>query len=189
MVLNSFYQLDTRYFHLSGKFEWLIHYLLLVMNDLVFLIPLKCQFCTICDIFLAFNMKNDNKISLKWSRILFTKQIQGIFTYPTSLNDYFTTFCILFLIILVLNPLKKLILTVQLQAHIKKIGPIENFHCFVFYQSTYSTLRKCKNWLCLFLINIYLFPGGGCNEQSLSAFSDINFIPESKYVKCISRSQ
>ena len=68
MVLNSFYQLDTRYFHLCGKFEWLIHYLLLVMNDLVFLIPLKCQFCTICDIFgIGFNIKNDNKTSLKWS--------------------------------------------------------------------------------------------------------------------------
>ena len=65
LKLNSFYQLDTRYFHLSGKFEWLIHYLLLVMNDFVFLNPLKCQFCTICDIFLAFNMENNNEIALK----------------------------------------------------------------------------------------------------------------------------
>ena len=65
MGLNTFYHVDTRYFHLSGKFEWLIHYLLLVLNDFVFLNPLKCQFCTICDIFLAFNMKNDNEISLK----------------------------------------------------------------------------------------------------------------------------
>ena len=112
MGLNTFYHVDTRYFHLSGKFEWLIYYFLLVMND--------------------FNMKNDNKISLKWSRILFTRQIQGICTYPTSLNDYFTTFCILYLIILVLNPLKKPILTVQLQAHIKKNRPNRKFSFFCF---------------------------------------------------------
>ena len=67
MVLNSFYQLDTRYFHLSGKFEWLIHYLLLVLNDFVFLNPLKCQFCTNGDIFSDFNIKNNNKRSLKWA--------------------------------------------------------------------------------------------------------------------------
>ena len=65
MGLNTFYHVDTRYFHLSGKFEWIIHYLLLALNDFVFLNPLKCQFCTNCDIFLAFNMKNDNKIGLK----------------------------------------------------------------------------------------------------------------------------
>ena len=65
MVLNSFYQLDTRYFHLSGKFEWLIHYLLLVLNDFVFLNPLKYQFCTNCDIFSDFNIKTDNERSLK----------------------------------------------------------------------------------------------------------------------------
>ena len=65
MGLNTFYHVDTRYFHLSGKFEWFIHYLLLVMNDFVFFNPLKCQFCTICDIFLAFIMKNDNEISFK----------------------------------------------------------------------------------------------------------------------------
>ena len=144
MVLNSFYQLDTRYFHLSGKFEWLIHYLLLVLNDFVFLNPLKCQFCTICDIFLAFNMKNDNKISLKWSRILFTKQIQGIFTYPTSLNDYFTTFCILYLIILVLNPLKKPILTVYLQAHIRKNRPNRKFSFFYFLSDNIQCLKKMQ---------------------------------------------
>ena len=123
MVLNSFYQLDKRYFHLSGKFEWLIHYLFLVMNDFVFLNPLKCQFCTNCGIFSDFNIKNNNERSLKWSRIIFTKQIQGIFTYPTCLNDYFTTFCILYLIILVLNPLKKPVLAVSLQAHIRKNRP------------------------------------------------------------------
>ena len=67
MVLNSFYQLDTRYFHLSGKFEWLIHYLLLVLNDFVFLNPLKCQFYTNGDMFSDFNIKNNNKRSLKWS--------------------------------------------------------------------------------------------------------------------------
>ena len=65
MGLNTFYHVDTKYFYLSGKFEWLIRYLLLVMNDLVFLNPLKYQFCTICDIFLAFNIKNNNEISLK----------------------------------------------------------------------------------------------------------------------------
>ena len=140
MGLNSFYQLDTRYFHLSGKFQWLIHYLLLVLNDFVFLNPLKCQFCTICDIFLAFNMKNDNKISLKWSRILFTKYIQGIFTYPTSLNDYFTTFCILYLIILVFNPLEKPILTVQLQAHIKKKSALQKILIFLFFMSQHIVL-------------------------------------------------
>ena len=144
MVLNSFYQLDTRYFHLSGKFEWLIHYLLLVLNDFVFLNPLKCQFCTICDIFLAFNMKNDNKISLKWSRILFTKQIQGIFTYPTSLNDYFTTFCILYLIIWILNPLKKPILTVQLQAHIKNNRPKRKFSFFCFLSVDIQYFEKMQ---------------------------------------------
>ena len=67
MVLNSFYQLDTRYFHLSGKFEWLIHYLLLVMNDFLLLNPLKCQFCTNGDIFSDFNIKNNNERCLKWT--------------------------------------------------------------------------------------------------------------------------
>ena len=156
MGLNSFYQLDTRYFHLSGKFQWLIHYLLLVMNDLVFLIPLKCQFCTICDIFLAFNMKNDNKISLKWSRILFTKQIQGIFTYPTSLNDYFTTFCILYLIILVLNPLKKPILTMQDKAHIKKNRPKRKFSLFCFLSVNIQYFEQMQE-LDLHIFDKYLF--------------------------------
>ena len=67
MVLNSFCQLDTRYFHLSGKFEWIIHYLLLAMNDFVFLNPLKCQFCTNGDILSDFNVKNNNERSLKWA--------------------------------------------------------------------------------------------------------------------------
>ena len=156
MGLNTFYHVDTRYFHLSGKFEWLIHYLLLVMNDFVFLNPLKCQFCTICDIFLAFNMKNDNKISLKWSQILFIKQIQGICTYPTSLNDYFTTFCILYLIILVLNPLKKPILTVQLQAHIKKNRPKRKFLFFCFLSVNIQYFEKMQE-LDLRIFDKYLF--------------------------------
>ena len=67
ITLKTFYHVDTDDTHLFGKFEWLIHYLLLVKNDFVFLNPLKCQFCTNCDILLAFNMKNDNEISLKWS--------------------------------------------------------------------------------------------------------------------------
>ena len=67
MVLNYFYQLDTRYFHLSSKFEWLIHYLLPVMNDFLFLNPLKCQVCKNCDIFSNFNIKNNNERSLKWA--------------------------------------------------------------------------------------------------------------------------
>ena len=167
MVLNSFYQLDTRYFHLSGKFEWLIHYLLLVLNDFVFLNPLKCQFCTICDIFLAFNMKNDNKISLKWSRILFTKQIQGIFTYPTSLNDYFTTFFILYLIILVLNPLKKRILTVQLQAHIKKNRPNRKFSFFCFLLGSIQYFEKMQE-VDLRIFDKYLF---------VSRWGVFNFLP------------
>ena len=166
MGLNTFYHLDTRYFYLSGKFEWLIHYLLLVMNDFVFLNPLKCQFCTICDIFLAFNMKNDNEISLKRAQILFIKQIQGIFTYLTSLNDYFTTFCILYLIILVLNPLKKPILAMQLQAHIKKNRPNRNFSFFCFLSDNIQYFERMQE-LNLRIFDIYLLPGGGC---SLSEF-------------------
>ena len=65
MGLNSFHHVGTRYFHLSGEFEWLIHYLLLVLNDFVFLNPLNCQFCTNCGIFSDFNIKNNNKRSLK----------------------------------------------------------------------------------------------------------------------------
>ena len=65
MGLNIFYHLDRTYFHLSGKFDWLIHYLLLVMNHFVFLNTGKCQFCKICETFLVFNIKNDNEISLK----------------------------------------------------------------------------------------------------------------------------
>ena len=67
MVLNYFYQLDTRYFHLSDKFEWFIHYLLLVMDDFESLNPLKCQFCTNGDTFSNFNIKNNNERSFKWS--------------------------------------------------------------------------------------------------------------------------
>ena len=66
MGLNTFYHVDTRYFHLSGKFEWIIHYLLLAMNGFVFLNALKCQFCRNCDIFSDFNIKTDNEKSLKW---------------------------------------------------------------------------------------------------------------------------
>ena len=51
MDLDTFYHVDARYFNLSGKFELLIHYLLHVMNDFVFLNPSKYQFCTICDNF------------------------------------------------------------------------------------------------------------------------------------------
>ena len=67
MGLSTFYHVDTRYFNLSGKFEWLIHYLFVVLNDFVFLILLKCQFCTNGDIALDFNRKNNNKRSLKWA--------------------------------------------------------------------------------------------------------------------------
>ena len=71
MALNSFYQLDTRYFHLSSKFEWLIHHLLLVLHDFVFLNPLECQLRTNCEIFSDFDIKNNNKRTLKWSEIVF----------------------------------------------------------------------------------------------------------------------
>ena len=67
MGLKTFSHVDKRYFHLFGKFECLIHYLLLVMNDFVFLNSLKCHFFPTCEIFLAFNMNNDNEISLKCS--------------------------------------------------------------------------------------------------------------------------
>ena len=67
MGLNTYYHVDTRHFHLSGKFEWLIHYLLLVLNDFVFFNPLRCQFCTNCDIFSDFNIKHNNERSLKSS--------------------------------------------------------------------------------------------------------------------------
>ena len=66
MDLNTFYHVDTKYFHLSGKFEWLIHYILLVLNDFVFLNAVKCQFCANCDIFSDFVIKTDNEKSLKW---------------------------------------------------------------------------------------------------------------------------
>ena len=66
MGLKVFYHVDARYFHLSGEFEWLIHYLLLLMNDLVFLNPWKCQFCRNSDIFCDFNRKNNNERTLKW---------------------------------------------------------------------------------------------------------------------------
>ena len=61
MGLNCFFQLDTRYFHLYGKFESLIHYLLLVLNDFVFLKRLECQFCKNGDILSDFSKKNNNK--------------------------------------------------------------------------------------------------------------------------------
>ena len=65
MGLNTFYHVDTRYFHLSGKFEWLIHYLLLVINDFVFLNPR--QFCTNCGIFSDLKIKNNSERSLIWA--------------------------------------------------------------------------------------------------------------------------
>ena len=67
MGLSSFYHVDTRYFHLCSKFEWLIHYLLLVLNDFVFLMVLKFQFFTNGDIFFYFNIKSNNEKSLKWA--------------------------------------------------------------------------------------------------------------------------
>ena len=160
MGLNTFYHVDTRYFHLSGKCEWFIHYLLLVMNDFVFFNPLKCQFCTICDIFLAFIMENDNEISFKWVKFFLSNRYKVFFTYPTSLNDYFTTFCILYLIIWFWTPFESRFWPCSFRPTLKKIGPMENFNFFVFYHTTYSTLRKCRNWTCIFFINIYLLPGG-----------------------------
>ena len=65
MDLNTFHHVDTRYFHLPGKFEWLTYYLLLVLNNFVFLNPLKCQFCTNCDILFDFNIKTDDEKGLK----------------------------------------------------------------------------------------------------------------------------
>ena len=53
------------------------------------------------------------------------------------------------------TPLKSRFWPCSFRPTLKKIGPIENFHFFVFYESTYSTLRKCKKWTCVFLINIY----------------------------------
>ena len=80
--------------------------------------------------FLAFNMKNENEISLKWAQILFIKYIQGIFTYSTSLNNYFTTFWILYLIIFFWTPLKSRFWPCSFRPTVKKIGPIENYHFF-----------------------------------------------------------
>ena len=67
MNCKKFCHVDTRCFQLSGKFEWLIHYLFFVMNGFVFLNPLKCQFCTNRDTFLAGNTKSANERSFKWS--------------------------------------------------------------------------------------------------------------------------
>ena len=86
MVSNSFYQIHTRYFHLSDKFEWLFHYFLHFIFDYFgFQPPWKANFDRVAS-----------------------------------------------------GP------------HKKKIGPTENSHFFVFYESTYSTLRKCRNWTCVF---------------------------------------
>ena len=65
MALNSFHQLDKRYFHLSSKFEWLIDYLLLILNHFVFLMLLKCQFFKNGHIFFDFNIKTKNENSFK----------------------------------------------------------------------------------------------------------------------------
>ena len=120
MSSNSFYQIDTRYFHLSDKFEWLLHYFLHFIFDYFgFEPPLKSQF------------------------------------WPCSFRPT-----------------------------LKKISPIENFYFFVFYQTTYSTLRKCKNWTCVFLINIYLVPGGGWNGIFGNSHSRI-FLEKSLYILCI----
>ena len=61
MGLKTFYHVDRRYFHYFGKFEWLIHYLLLLMNDFVFLNPLKCQFRTNSTFFVILTQKTRTK--------------------------------------------------------------------------------------------------------------------------------
>ena len=51
---------------------------------------------------------------------------------------------------------------------LKKIGPIEFFHFFDFGMSICSTLKKCKNWRCIFSINIQMHPGLGCWDNLFS---------------------
>ena len=124
--------------------------------------PLKCQFCTSCYIFLAFKMKNDNKISLKWSEFFLQnrykvfsliRQVWMITSLPFAFYIWLFWFW---------TPLKSGYWPCTFRPTLKKIGPRENFHFFAFYQAIYSTLRKCKNWTCIFLINNYLLPGSGC---------------------------
>ena len=67
MDLNTFYQLYRRYFDLSGKFQWLIQQLLLVINDFRFLNLLKYQVYTNFDIFSYFSIKNNTERSWKWA--------------------------------------------------------------------------------------------------------------------------
>ena len=130
------------------------------MNDFVFLNPLKCQFCTICDIFLAFNMKNDNKIS--WNGLEFF--LPNRYKVFSLIRQVWMITSLLFAFYIWLfwfwTPLKSRFWPCSFRLTLRKISPIENFHFFIFYQSTYSTLRKCKNWTYVFLINIYLLPGG-----------------------------
>ena len=65
------------------------------------------------------------------------------------------------------TPLKSRFWPCSFRPTLKKISPIENFHFFVFYQTTYSTLRKCRKRTCVFLINIHLLPGGGCKVMKI----------------------
>ena len=65
MVLTSIYQFNTRYIQLSGKFEWLIQYLLLGVNDFLFPNPLKCHVCGNCDIFSDWDIKNNTEKNWK----------------------------------------------------------------------------------------------------------------------------
>ena len=82
------------------------------------------------------------------------------------------------------TPLKSRFWPCSFRPTLQKIGSIENFYFFVFYQTTYSTLRKCKNWTCVFLINIYLVPGGGWNGIFGKSHSRI-FLEKSLYILCI----
>ena len=59
MLLNTFYYIDIWYSYISGKFHWLILYILLVMNDFVFLNLLKYQnFVQISAFFVLWTMVN-----------------------------------------------------------------------------------------------------------------------------------
>ena len=64
MLLNTSYYIDIWYSYISGKFQWLIHLFLQVMNDLVFLTPLEMSTLHKFQNFSAFNMKIDIKVSL-----------------------------------------------------------------------------------------------------------------------------
>ena len=63
MLLNTSYYIDIWYSYISGKFHWLILYILLVMNDFVFLNLLKYQnFVQISAFFVLWT----SKIRTKW---------------------------------------------------------------------------------------------------------------------------